>query len=147
MRRLLASEGELTPNLAPQPGLEALGDLLDRMRATGLAVELVTEGEARPLPVGVDLSVYRIVQEALTNTLKHGGDAPHARVLLRYTQTSIEIEMTDDGVGAAARSDGPAMASSGCASGSRSWTGTSRPGRVPVADSSCMLGSRSTEAA
>ena len=105
LRRLLASEGELTPNLAPQPGLEALGDLLDRMRATGLAVELVTEGEARPVPVGVDLSVYRIVQEALTNTLKHGGDAPHARVLLRYTPTSIEIEMTDDGVGAAARSD------------------------------------------
>jgi signal transduction histidine kinase len=106
LRRLLASEGELTTSLAPQPGLEALGDLLDRMRATGLAVELVTEGEARPLPVGVDLSVYRIVQEALTNTLKHGGDAPHARVLLRYTPRSIEIEMTDDGVGATAGSDG-----------------------------------------
>jgi len=106
LRRLLASEGELTTSLAPQPGLEALGDLLDRMRATGLAVELVTEGEARPLPVGVDLSVYRIVQEALTNTLKHGGDAPHARVLLRYTPRSIEIEMTDDGGGATAGSDG-----------------------------------------
>ena len=106
LRRLLASEGELTPNLAPQPGLEALGDLLDRMRATGLAVELVTEGESRPLPVGVDLSGYRIVQEALTNTLKHGGDAPHARVLLRYTPKSIEIEVTDDGVGAAEGPDG-----------------------------------------
>ena len=106
LRRLLASEGELTPTLAPQPGLDALAALLDRMRATGLAVELVTEGAARPLPVGVDLSGYRIVQEALTNTLKHGGDAPHARVLLRYAPRSIEIEVTDDGSGAVAGSDG-----------------------------------------
>jgi signal transduction histidine kinase len=68
--------------------------------------ELVTKGEPRPLPVGVELSGYRIVQEALTNTLKHGGDAPHARVLLRYTPKSIDIEVTDDGVGAAAGSDG-----------------------------------------
>ena len=68
------------------PGSQALGDLLDRMRATGLAVELVAEGEAAcRCRGGVDLSGYRIVQEALTNTLKHGGDAPHARVLLRYT--------------------------------------------------------------
>ncbi len=106
LRRLLASEGEVTSTLAPQPGLAAMGDLLDRMRAIGLAVELVTEGESRPLPVGVDLSGYRIVQEALTNTLKHGGDAPHARVLLRYGPKSIDIEVTDDGVGAASGSDG-----------------------------------------
>jgi signal transduction histidine kinase len=106
LRRLLAAEGEPTPTFAPQPGLEALDDLLDRMRATGLAAELVIEGEARPLPLGVDLSSYRIVQEALTNSLTHGGNGPHARVLLRYTPTSLEIDVTDDGVGAAAVTDG-----------------------------------------
>ncbi len=106
LRRLLAADGETTPSLAPQPGLEAVGELLERMRATGLAVELVTEGEPRPLPVGVDLSGYRIVQEALTNTLKHGGDGVHARVLLRYTARAIAIEVTDDGVGPPVDSDG-----------------------------------------
>ena len=83
-----------------------MDELLERMRATGLAVELVTEGEPRPLPVGVDLSGYRIVQEALTNTLKHGGDGAHARVLLRYTARAIAIEVTDDGVGPPVDSDG-----------------------------------------
>jgi signal transduction histidine kinase len=69
------------------------------MRAIGLPWA-VTEGE-HPLPVGVDLIVQK-----LTNTLKHGGDAPHARVLLRYGPKSIDIEVTDDGVGAASGSDG-----------------------------------------
>jgi signal transduction histidine kinase len=106
LRRLLAVEGEPTPSLTPNPGLEALDDLLDRMRAAGLAVELVIEGDVRQLPVGVDLSSYRIVQEALTNSLTHGGDGSHARVLLRYTPTSLEIDVIDDGVGAAADTDG-----------------------------------------
>ena len=60
------------------------------MRATGLDVELVVEGEPRPLAAGVDLSAYRIVQEALTNALKHGGDGVHARVVLRYDDGEID---------------------------------------------------------
>ncbi|HSL11929.1 MAG TPA: histidine kinase [Actinomycetota bacterium] len=83
---------------APQPGLARLDELLAGMRATGLPVEAVVEGEPRPLPPGVDLSAYRIVQEALTNSLRHAGGAS-ARVLLRYAPDALEIEVVDDGRG------------------------------------------------
>jgi signal transduction histidine kinase len=106
MRRLLAADGEGSASLAPQPGLEHLDELLDRMRTTGLAVELVREGSPRSLPPGMDLSAYRIVQEALTNALKHGGDGTHARVLLRYEDQAIQVEVTDDGRGPPAAIDG-----------------------------------------
>jgi signal transduction histidine kinase len=102
MRRLL---GVLrTPDeqaeLAPQPGLSELPALVARAEAAGLPVELQVEGEPAPLPVGVDLSAYRIVQEALTNTLKHAGPA-HAQVAIRYRRDAVEIEITDDGRGPA----------------------------------------------
>jgi len=101
MRRLLEilKSDEPDGTRAPQPGLDRLDDLLDGMRATGLPVEAVVEGSPRPLPQAVDLSAYRIVQEALTNTLKHAGEA-HARVLLRYRPDALEIEVADDGRGA-----------------------------------------------
>jgi signal transduction histidine kinase len=100
MRRLLGilkaeDDGD---GRTPQPGLADLGELLDAMRATGLAVEAVVEGSPRPLPPGVDLSAYRIVQEALTNALRHAGGAS-ARVLVRYEPDALELEITDDGVG------------------------------------------------
>jgi signal transduction histidine kinase len=82
--------------LAPQPGVESLGALLDLARRSGLEVELVTKGDPAPLPAGVDLSVYRIVQEALTNTLKHAGPV-HARVEIRYSGDELELEISDDG--------------------------------------------------
>ena len=66
------------------------------MRGVGLPVELSIEGEPRPLPAGVDLSAYRIVQEALTNTLKHARPA-HARVTVRYRSDDVELEVLDDG--------------------------------------------------
>jgi signal transduction histidine kinase len=100
MRRLLeilkTSDG--ANDLTPQPGLAGLDDLLDGMRATGLPVEAVVEGVPRPLPPGVDLSAYRIVQEALTNALKHAGEAS-ARVLVRYEADALEVEIVDDGRG------------------------------------------------
>ncbi|MGH2636767.1 MAG: sensor histidine kinase [Actinomycetota bacterium] len=100
MRRLLeilkAEDGQ--NGRAPQPGLAHLDELLDGMRATGLPVETIVEGTPRPLPPGVDLSAYRIVQEALTNTLKHAGGAS-ARVLLRYEPDAFELEIADDGQG------------------------------------------------
>ena len=68
------------------------------MREAGLRVELHVEGEPEPLPPGVDLSAYRIVQEALTNTLKHAGPA-RARVTVRYRTDEVELEVTDDGAG------------------------------------------------
>jgi signal transduction histidine kinase len=99
MRRLI---GVLAPNgevpIEPQPGLDRLDELLDTMRATGLPVETVVEGEPRGLPPGVDLTAYRLVQEALTNALKHAGDA-HASVVLRYRDDALELEVADDGRG------------------------------------------------
>ena len=68
------------------------------MRGAGLPVELEVEGEPAELPPGVDLSAYRIVQEALTNALKHAGPA-RARVVIRYGDGEIDLEVTDDGAG------------------------------------------------
>jgi signal transduction histidine kinase len=85
--------------LAPQPGLGDLATLVGQVREAGLPVELRVEDEPRALPVGVELSAYRIVQEALTNALKHAGDA-HASVCVRYGADSLELEVVDDGAGA-----------------------------------------------
>jgi signal transduction histidine kinase len=82
----------------PQPGLAALVELVEQVRATGLEVELELEGELRALPSGVDLSAYRIVQEALTNTLKHA-QATSARVRLDRRDHELAIEVTDNGAG------------------------------------------------
>lgn len=81
----------------PQPGLARLDSLIDQVRATGLHVALEIEGPLRPLPVTIDLSAYRIIQEALTNTLKHG-QAEHARITVRYG-TELQLEIRDDGRG------------------------------------------------
>src|SRR5438093_2595167 len=101
MRRLLGvlRQGE-TPALAPQPGLDALTGLVDAMREAGLEVELRIEGEPRSLPAGVDISAYRIIQEALTNTLNHAR-AGHADVRVEYGDV-MAIEVVDHGVGATA---------------------------------------------
>src|SRR5258705_9382774 len=85
-----------TDPLAPMPGLDRLGELLEHVRATGLPVELTIEGERRPLDPGIELSAYRIIQEALTNALKHARDA-RAEVRVRYTTAALEIEIADRG--------------------------------------------------
>ncbi len=82
--------------LAPQPSLIQLDVLVKHMREAGLPVEVKIEGEPQPLPPGVDLSAYRIVQEALTNTLKHAGLAT-AYVTLRYVPNTLELEIRDTG--------------------------------------------------
>ena len=100
MRRLLEvlKAEEDGDGKAPQPGLARIDELLDAMRASGLAVEAVVEGTPRPLSHGVDLSAYRIVQEGLTNALRHAGGAS-ARVLVRYEPDALELEIADDGSG------------------------------------------------
>jgi signal transduction histidine kinase len=102
MRRLLGilrrDDDELA--LAPQPSVDNLEVLAAQVREAGLPVDLVVEGEPRLLPPGVDLSAYRIVQEALTNALKHAGSAS-ARVRIRYGAEALEVEIADDGPGAA----------------------------------------------
>jgi signal transduction histidine kinase len=98
MRRLLGVlRRDESPALAPQPGVSSLQALADEVSATGLPVRLTVEGEPAALTAGVDISAYRIVQEALTNALKHAG-ASGVEVLLRYGE-SLELEISDDGDG------------------------------------------------
>jgi signal transduction histidine kinase len=87
--------------MAPQPGLAELDRLAEHVRGAGLPVEVEVEGEPLALPPGVDVSAYRIVQEALTNALRHAGPA-RARVRVRYGLHELEIEVADDGGGAPA---------------------------------------------
>jgi signal transduction histidine kinase len=101
LRRLLGvvhPDEDAEDPLAPPPGLDRLDGLLGQVRAAGLTVRLRTEGARFPLPSGIDLSAYRIVQEALTNTLKHAG-ARRADILLRYGTGEVTLEIRDDGHG------------------------------------------------
>jgi signal transduction histidine kinase len=91
---------EPDPGPAPQPGLGQLPDLIEHTRRAGLAIDLRIDGERRELPAAVELSLYRVAQEALTNTLKHAA-ASRADVRLHYRPGSVELEVLDDGRGAA----------------------------------------------
>ena len=107
MRRmvgLLRLEGD-GGELAPQPRLTQLEELVAQARAAGLPTELRVEGPARTLPPGVDLSAFRILQEALTNARKHAGEAT-ARVTVRWTDDALELEVVDDGSGTSNNGDG-----------------------------------------
>jgi signal transduction histidine kinase len=86
------------PAFAPQPGIEYVGELVRQVNDAGLPVELSVIGEPRALPEGVALCAYRIVQEALTNTLKHA-EASGARVNVRYAADALELQVVDDGRG------------------------------------------------
>jgi signal transduction histidine kinase len=102
LRRLLGvlrQEDEPQGALAPVPGLADLDSLLAEVGKAGLAVKLQINGTRPPLPAGVDLSAYRIVQEALTNVVKHAGPA-HAQVVIGYRDQDVTVEVTDDGRGA-----------------------------------------------
>jgi signal transduction histidine kinase len=108
MRRLLGVLREGRPAaFEPQPSLLDLDELLGQVRLVGLRGELVTEGSIPPLPAGLQLTLYRLVQEALTNTLKHAVDAHAATVRLRVAGDRLEVEVTDDGE--------PVLSSSGIA--------------------------------
>jgi signal transduction histidine kinase len=100
MRRMLGILGEPAtdgdPSREPMPGLDRLGELIEQVRAAGLPVELSIEGDRRQLDAGVELSAYRVVQEALTNALKHATGA-RARVRLTYEPRTLEIDVTDQG--------------------------------------------------
>ena len=99
LRRLLGvlrQEDEPQGDLAPVPGLADLEGLLAEVAKAGLAVRLQVEGTPSPLPAGVDLSAYRIVQEALTNVVKHAGPA-RAQVVVGYGDREVTVEVTDDG--------------------------------------------------
>jgi signal transduction histidine kinase len=103
MRRLLGvlrqpSDQPGLPSLSPQPGVSQLAALTEGVRGAGLPVRLVIDGDAALLPAAVDISAYRIVQEALTNVLKHAGTA-RAEVTVSCLTDAVQIEVTDDGAG------------------------------------------------
>ena len=100
MRKLVGvlRRPEEAPALAPQPSLEHLEKLVQHVREAGLPVELRVEGEAAKLAPGVDLTAYRVVQEGLTNALKHAR-AKQAEVIVRYRPDQVELVVTDDGDG------------------------------------------------
>jgi signal transduction histidine kinase len=94
--RLLRASGPASAELAPQPGLAMLERLLEQTRAAGLEIELTVEGRPRPLSQGVDLSAFRIIQEALTNVLKHAGRA-RTQITLSYRPEDLRVTVTDSG--------------------------------------------------
>jgi signal transduction histidine kinase len=100
MRRLLGvlHPGE-HPEYMPQPTLRELDGLVERTRVAGVPVTLTVEGERRELPAGLDLAAYRVVQEALTNVVKHGGGAP-TEVAVHYRADAVEVRIADRGGGA-----------------------------------------------
>ena len=104
--KLLRGGEDQAAERAPQPGLGDLDDLLERSRAAGLRVDVAVEGDPRPLAQSVDLSAFRILQEALTNVVKHAGHA-HTTVLLGYRADALELTVTDTGDGAPAQSAAP----------------------------------------
>jgi signal transduction histidine kinase len=115
MRRMLGMLGkdpEEPLALAPQPSVEELGWLVERAREAGLEVDLTIEGEKRRLESGVDLSAFRIVQEALRNTLKHAGPA-RAQVTIRYGEHDVEVDVSDNGRGVAAQAANGAVTGQG----------------------------------
>jgi signal transduction histidine kinase len=108
MRRMLGvlRSGDGETGLAPLPGIGQLGELLQQIRATGLTVAFTVEGVPGPLPGGVALAAYRIVQESLTNTRKHGGPNASAQVTLRYCEDVLVLGISDDGHGTDPAADG-----------------------------------------
>jgi signal transduction histidine kinase len=115
MRRMLGvlpggGDDQMT-ELAPQPGLAYLDRLITNVQSAGLPVTLHVEGERPAVPIGIDLSAYRIVQEGLANALTHANCA-HADVTVRYGGDVIEVEIADDGssVDGAGRSEGESLA-------------------------------------
>jgi signal transduction histidine kinase len=98
MRRLLGVlRDDESSTLVPQPGVPQIDQLVEQVRAAGLPVTLEVAGDGRALPAGAQLTVFRLVQESLTNCLKHAGASAVARVRLRYAADAVDLEITDNG--------------------------------------------------
>jgi signal transduction histidine kinase len=103
IRQVLSADGPTGDPARPVSGLAQLPHLIDRVRQAGTPVELRIDGAPRALTAGVDVSSYRIVQEALTNTMKHAGPGARARVVLSYGADELRIDAGDDGAGGSTR--------------------------------------------
>ena len=131
----------------PRPACPAL---IDRVRAAGLPVDLVTTGEPRPLPDGIDVSAYRIVQEALTNVVRHAGSAP-TTVRIGWSPTAVELDVCDDGDGDVVSATPPDDAggdSAGASAGASATTATTEGGGSSASGSGspCSAASCSSDA-
>lgn len=120
LRRLLDVLAEDTPptasaDFAPAPALTDLDALIDGVRSAGLPVRTKVDGEPVPLPPGLELTVYRVIQEALTNTLKHGGSSATSDVLVAYEPDALAVTVTDTGRGSPAAATAPAPSGRGLA--------------------------------
>ena len=146
MRRLLGvlRETDEEPALAPRPSLARIDELAAEVTGAGLPVQVTVEGEPFELPPGIDVSAYRIVQEALTNTLKHAGPA-RARVLVRYAPDELELEVLDDGPGTA-NGGGPGHGLAGLRERVTIYGGELEAGPSPAAATRCERGCRSDRA-
>jgi signal transduction histidine kinase len=133
MRRMLGvlREGGDAGPYAPQPGIEQLTELVHQIRSAGLPVDLTVEGVPSELPTALQLTIYRIVQEALTNTRKHAGPAATAEVNLHYGDDAVEIRIRDDGRGAAASNDGHGHGLVGMSERAALYGGSLRTGPRP----------------
>jgi signal transduction histidine kinase len=103
---VLRQSEEPAADLSPAPGLADIDQLIEQVTQAGVRVETLTEGNVRTLPAGVDLSAYRIIQEALTNVVRHAGSST-AHLRLSYKPAELEIELTDDGGSPTANSKNP----------------------------------------
>jgi signal transduction histidine kinase len=111
MRRLLGVLREETDApLAPQPGIDGLPALVEQVRGAGLATRLTRTGTPAPLSSGAQLAIYRLVQEALTNALKHARGASLAEVRLDYSGSALSLEVVDDGAPSAPSAGGHGLA-------------------------------------
>ena len=131
MRRLLGMmhHGDEEAGRAPQPTLRELDGLIARSRAAGLDVTLVVEGDPQPLPPGKDLAAYRVVQEALTNAIKHAG-ASRTSVTVRWEPASLELAIVDRGGMAMNGSNGSGHGLVGMEERMRLYDGSLRAGPV-----------------
>lgn len=93
------------PEIRPLPRLADVDELVEQIKAAGVPVEIDIQGDPRPLADGAELSAYRVVQESLTNALRHGGPNVTARVSIAYGENTLEVSITDDGRGSSTRSD------------------------------------------
>jgi signal transduction histidine kinase len=93
------------PEIRPLPRLADVGELVEQIKAAGVPVEIDIQGDPRPLADGAELSAYRVVQESLTNALRHAGPNVTARVSIAYGENTLDVSITDDGRGSSSRND------------------------------------------
>lgn len=136
MRRLLGVLRDETPNpnaTTPQPGLEDVAELVEGLRSGGLDVRLESQGTPAPMPQGMGVAAYRIVQEGLTNVLKHAGPDAGARVCVWWSPAALTVDVVDDGRGAGATPslDGPGHGLLGMRERAAVYGGSVQSGPMP----------------